>query len=163
MGSFRRILTASLVEKRRTCCRAGLPCCTVRRQGMTAMGTQGCSSEQGPFAPGGCVLGQGLCCLPGSALSLPRRSAQHCREEIRTALQGEAVGRRSNPRQGRARSLCCREGAAWVRAAHSSTSSSALFKADIKAGVTSKERCLPFEFSPLGWLSGQRDISRGTF
>ena len=37
-----------------------------------AMGAQGCSSEQGPFAPGGCVLGQGLCCLPGSALSLPR-------------------------------------------------------------------------------------------
>ena len=107
MGSFRRILTASLVEKRRPCCRAGLPCCTVRGQGMTAafsqgqlqdcearcaaMGTQGCSSEQGPFAPGGCVLGQGLCCLPGSALSLPRRSAQHCREKL--WVEGATPGR----------------------------------------------------------------------
>ena len=34
-------------------------------------GAQGCPSEQGPCTPGGCVLGQGLCRLPGSALSLP--------------------------------------------------------------------------------------------
>ena len=56
-------------------------------------GAQGCPSQQGPCTPGGCVLGQGLCRLPGSALSLPG--------EIPTALWGEAVGGRSYPCQGR--------------------------------------------------------------
>ena len=115
----------------------------------------------GLFFRAGSLCPRGLCA--GAGTLLPARVCTQPAQEIRTALQGEAVGRRSNPRQGRARSLCCREGAAWVRAAHSSTSSSGLFKMDIKAGVTSKDRCLPFEFSPLGWLSGQRDISRGTF
>ena len=36
-----------------------------------ARGAEGCPSEQGPCTPEGCVLGHGLCCLPGSALSLP--------------------------------------------------------------------------------------------
>ena len=69
-----------------------------------AMGTQGCSSEQGPFAP------SSLCA--GAGTLLPARVCTQPAQEIRTALQGEAVGRRSNPQQGRARSLCCREGAA---------------------------------------------------
>ena len=35
-----------------------------------ARGAQGCPAEQGPAAQGA-VLGQGLCCLPGTALSEP--------------------------------------------------------------------------------------------
>ena len=54
--------------------------------GCAARGAQGCPSEQGPCTPGSCVLGQGLCRLPGSALSLPG--------ELPTALWGEAMGRR---------------------------------------------------------------------
>ena len=70
--------------------------------GCAGRGAQGCPSEQGPCTPGGCVLGQGLCRLPGSALSLPG--------EIPTALWGEGVGGRSYPCQGRVLLLlrgCC--------------------------------------------------------
>ena len=44
-----------------------------------------------PAPPGGCVLGQGLCRLPGSALSLPG--------ELPTVLWGEAVGGRGDSQQ----------------------------------------------------------------
>jgi len=43
--------------------------------------------------PRGCVLGQGLCCLPGTAIRLPG--------ELTTAKRGEAMGGRSDPWQGR--------------------------------------------------------------
>ena len=59
--------------------------------GCAGRGAQGCPSEQGPCTPGGCVLGQGLCRLPGSALSLPG--------ELPTALWGEAVGGRGDSQQ----------------------------------------------------------------
>ena len=62
--------------------------------GCAARGAQGCPSERGPCTPGGCVPGQGLCRLPGSAPSLPR--------ELPTALQGEGVHGRSDPQHGRA-------------------------------------------------------------
>ena len=58
-----------------------------------ARGAQGHPSELGPCTPGACVLGQGLCHLPGSALSLPG--------ELPTALWGEGEGGRSSPCQGR--------------------------------------------------------------
>ena len=118
MESFRKALTASLLWRRRTCSKAGLPCCTVRGRGhdgcisqgwpkgceagCAGRGAQGCPSEQGPFTPGGCVLGQGLCRLPGSALSLPG--------ELPTGLWGEGVGGRSDLQQGRVLLLlreCC--------------------------------------------------------
>ena len=98
------------------CCREGgrapeqgFPAAPSEGQGMTAAfcwgrlqgcegrcaarGAQGRPSELGPCTPGGCVLGQGLCHLPGSPLSLPG--------ELPTALRGEAVGGRSDPRQDR--------------------------------------------------------------
>ena len=106
------------VWRRRPCSRAGLPCCTVRGTGHggcllpgTAAGvcrrgcSQGCpglSLRAGSLQPRGCVLGQGLCRLPGSALSLPG--------ELPTALWGEAVWGRRDPRQGRVLLLwrgCC--------------------------------------------------------
>ena len=72
---------------------------------------RGCPSEQGPCTPGGCVLGQGLCRLPGSALSLPG--------ELLTALWGEAVGGRSHPQQGRVlllpRGCCVAQGRSQLR------------------------------------------------
>ena len=49
------------------------------------------------------MAGQGLCRLPGSALSLPG--------ELPRALRGEAAGGRSPP--GRAGSCCWWEAAAW--------------------------------------------------
>ena len=58
-----------------------------------ARGAEGCPSEQGPCTPGGCVPGQGLCHLPGSALSLPG--------ELPMTPWGEAVGGRSHSLQGR--------------------------------------------------------------
>ena len=58
--------------------------------------------------------GQGLCLLPGSALSLPG--------ELLTAAQAEAVCGKSNSWLMRV-FICCGEAAAWVRAAHSSRSS----------------------------------------
>ena len=61
--------------------------------GRAARGAQGCPSERGPCTPGGCVPGQGLCRLPGSAPSLLK--------EFPTALQGEGVGGRSDPQHGR--------------------------------------------------------------
>ena len=61
--------------------------------GCAARAIQSCSSDQGPCSPGCYVLGQGFSRLPGSALSLPG--------ELPTALWGEAVGGRSDPRQGR--------------------------------------------------------------
>ena len=92
---------------RRLSSRAGLPCCTIRGRGHDSLllsgraadceggcagrGAQGCPSEQGPCTPGGCVLGQGLCRLPGSALSL--------HGELPTALWGEAVGGRGDSQQ----------------------------------------------------------------
>ena len=92
---------------RRLSSRAGLPCCTIRGRGhdslllsgraanceagCAARGAQGCPSEQGPCTPGGCVLGQGLCHLPGSALSLPG--------ELPTVLWGEAVAARGDSQQ----------------------------------------------------------------
>ena len=62
--------------------------------GCAARGAQGRPSELGPCTPGACVLGQGLCHLPGSALSLPG--------ELPTALRGEAVGGRNDHRQDNA-------------------------------------------------------------
>ena len=53
-------------------------------------------------APRGCLLGQGLCLLPGSALSLPG--------EINMVLWGEDAGGRIDPNQGRVLQLwrgCC--------------------------------------------------------
>ena len=91
------------------CSTAGLPHCTIRglrvmaafsqgllqgcEAGCAARGAEGCPSEQGPCTPGGCVPGQGLCRLPGSALSLPG--------ELPMTRWGEAVGGRSHPLQGR--------------------------------------------------------------
>ena len=60
------------------------------------LGTQDCRAEQGPccalLCPRGCVPGQGLCRLPGSALSLPG--------ELPRALRGDVWGE-GDPRQGR--------------------------------------------------------------
>ena len=91
------------------CSTAGLPHCTIRglrvmaalsqgllqgcEAGCAARGAEGCPSEQGPCTPGGCVPGQGLCRLPGSALSLPG--------ELPMTPWGEAVGGRSHSLQGR--------------------------------------------------------------
>ena len=104
--------------------------------------------EQGPCAPGCCVPGQGLCCLPESALSLPG--------ELPMALQGEALGGRSDPRQSRAGSFCSQEGASWVRAAHSSRSVLGHFPGDVSRGRCRQElpgkegASLRFQFHAVG-------------
>ena len=94
---------------RKACSRAGLPCCTIRGTGhesfllpgmsarvgrwVCSQGCPGPSFRAGSLHPRGCVLGQGLCRLPGSALSLPR--------ELPTMLQGEAAVGRCDSWQGR--------------------------------------------------------------
>ena len=75
---------------------------------------------------------QGLCCLPGSALSLHR--------ELPMTVWGERVGERNVPWKGRAGCCCCRERAACVRFAQSSSSalgiSEGTFKKNVKAAFS---------------------------
>ena len=170
MGSIRRTLTTSLVwRRRRTCCRAGLPCHSVRGTGHdgcllpgTAAGvcrwvcSQGCpglSFRAGSLHPRGCVLAQGLCRLPGSPSACPGSSPWRCGEQL--WVEGAT--------SVRAGSFCCREGAAWVRVAHSSRVALGISKGSFQDGFPCKGRCLPFEVSHLGRLVGQWDISKGTF
>lgn len=126
----------SLVWRRRTCSRAGLPCFTLRdiarqlpspgngyscvKVGCAPRGAHSCPSKRVPWSPGRCVLGQGLCCLPVSALGLPKK--------LPMTMQGEVVGGRHDPQQARAGQSrprsCSQESVAWLRASHSFSSTS---------------------------------------
>ena len=101
--------------------------------GCAARGAQGCPSQQGPCTPGGCVLGQGLCRLPGSALSLPG--------ELPTVLWGEGVGGRSSPCQGRVllllRGCCMGQGCSQLQITPGHWQRQH-FKRKVKAGATLK-------------------------
>ena len=76
-----------------------------------ARGAQGCPAEQGPAAQGA-VLGQGLCCLPGTALSQPWELLTALGDEVR--VEGESW-------KGLEVFSLCGEDAALFRAASSMT------------------------------------------
>ena len=78
---------------------------------------------------------RGIFCLPGSALSLPG--------ELPRALQGEAVGGRSDPLEGQGRVLlllrgCCMFPGYSQLQITPGTFPRELFKKHIKAGATSE-------------------------
>ena len=76
--------------------------CPRTAAGCAAGGAAGCPGlwcrAGSLLCPRGCVPGQGLCRLPGSALSLPG--------ELPRALRGDVWGEGA-PRQGRAGAFCC--------------------------------------------------------
>jgi len=76
--------------------------CPRTAAGCAAGGAAGCPGlwcrAGALLCPRGCVPGQGLCRLPGSALSLPG--------ELPRALRGDVLGEGA-PRQGRAGAFCC--------------------------------------------------------
>ena len=87
-------MRSSLLPRQSTALRA---VCPRTAAGCAAEGAAGCPGlwcRAGSLLwPRGCVPGQGLCRLPGSALSLPR--------ELPRALRGDVWGEGA-PRQGRA-------------------------------------------------------------
>ena len=87
-------MRASVLQCQSTALRAACPRMAAGSAVWVQPGAQGCGAEQGPCcAPHrGCVPGQGLCRLPGSALSLPG--------ELPRALRGDVWGEGA-PRQGR--------------------------------------------------------------
>ena len=98
------------------------------------------ASEQDLRTPGGCFLGQGLCRLPGSALSLPG--------ELPTALWGEGVGGRSDPWQSRAGSFCSQEGSGLLTApAHPQGISKGLFQEEGVGRGYLERKVLPLVFN----------------
>ena len=123
LRSGRMAIRVSLLW-RRTCSRAGLLRSTIRGTahevslllGLAArvcsqvysQGCPGLSFRAGSLHPRGCVLEQGLCCLPGSALSLPG--------ELPTAPGDKLWVEGVMP--GRAEAFWSQEGVAWVRGAH---------------------------------------------
>ena len=76
--------------------------CSGMAAGCAAGGAAGCPGlwcrAGSLLCPRGCVPGQGLCRLPGSALSLPG--------ELPRVLRGDVWGEGA-PRQGRAGAFCC--------------------------------------------------------
>ena len=106
--------------------------------GCAGRGAQGCPSEQGPCTSGGCVLGQGLCCLPGSALSMPW--------ELPTVLWGEGMGGRSSPCQGRVllllRGFCMGQGCSQLQITPQRWQRQ-YFKRKVKAGATLRMKTFP--------------------
>ena len=70
-------------------------------------GAQGCPSQQGPCAPGCCVLGKDSAACQGQHSACPGSSPWPCREKL--WVEGATPVR--------AGSFCCPKGAAWVRAA----------------------------------------------
>ena len=106
--------------------------------GCAARAAQGCPSQPGPCTLGGCVLRQGLCRLPGSALSLPG--------ELPMTLWGEGMGRRSDPCQGRVllllRGCCMGQGCLQLQITPRHWQSQR-FKRKVKAGATLKIKTFP--------------------
>ena len=92
-------LRASVLQRQSTALRAACPRIAA---GCAAGGAAGCPGlwcrAGSLLCPRGCVPGQGLCRLPGSALSLPG--------ELPRALWGDVWGEGA-PRQGRAGAFCC--------------------------------------------------------
>ena len=90
---------ASVLHCQSTALRAA---CPRTAAGCAAGGAAGCPGlwcrAGSLLCPRGCVPGQGLCRLPGSALSLPG--------ELPRALRGDVWGEGA-PRQGRAGAFCC--------------------------------------------------------
>ena len=92
-------MRASVLHCQITALRAA---CPRMAAGCAAGGAAGCPGlwcrAGSLLCPRGCVPGQGLCRLPGSALSLPG--------ELPRALRGDVWGEGA-PRQGRAGAFCC--------------------------------------------------------
>ena len=92
-------MKSSLLPRQSTALRAA---CPRTAAGCAAGGAAGCPGlwcrAGSLLCPRGCVPGQGLCRLPGSALSLPG--------ELPRALRGDVWGEGA-PRQGRAGAFCC--------------------------------------------------------
>ena len=92
-------LMVSMLQHQSTAPRA---VCPRTAAGCAAGGAAGCPGlwcrAGSLLCPRGCVPGQGLCRLPGSALSLPG--------ELPRALRGDVWGEGA-PRQGRAGAFCC--------------------------------------------------------
>ena len=92
-------MRASVLQHQSTAVRAVCPRTAAHCAGGGAAGCPGLWCRAGSLlCPRGCVPGQGLCRLPGSALSLPG--------ELPRALRGDVWGEGA-PRQGRAGAFCC--------------------------------------------------------
>ena len=92
-------LRASVVQHQSTALRAVCPWTDASCSAGDAAGCPGLWCRAGSLlCPRGCVPGQGLCRLPGSALSLPGELPRALWRDVR----GEGA-----PRQGRAGAFCC--------------------------------------------------------
>ena len=96
------IMEIGLLPTRASVSTALRAACPRTAAGCAAGGAAGCPGlwcrAGSLLCPRGCVPGQGLCRLPGSALSLPG--------ELPRALRGDVWGEGA-PRQGRAGAFCC--------------------------------------------------------
>ena len=116
-------LRASVLQCQSTALRAA---CPRTAAGCAAGGAAGCPGlwcrAGSLLCPRGCVPGQGLCRLPGSALSLPG--------ELPRALRGDVWGEGA-PRQGRAGAFCCHS-CCLGQGDHSCTASQSVSKSSLQ-------------------------------